>query len=104
MVPDRYPDLTPDSGDIETAELHVSDDVLVKAFALGPSAVLEPHEHPNETNVIHVLDGHPTIIHNEAETQLTAPAVVVAQPGDTHGAKNQTDDTVVFTASLCPCP
>jgi hypothetical protein len=47
---DRYPDLDPDAGELLTAELVVTDDVLVKAFALGPGAEVEPHEHADQTN------------------------------------------------------
>lgn len=104
MVQDRLPDLNPDPGTVESTELFVSDDVLLKAFALAPGAVLDPHEHPDATNVIHVLDGTVTIIHEGDETPITAPGVVVADRGDTHGAKNETDATAVFTASLAPLP
>jgi len=55
MTIDRYADavdgLAPDAGEVETAELAVTDDVLVKAFALGPGATVEPHEHGDATNV-----------------------------------------------------
>ncbi len=61
MSLDRYADaideLEPADGEIETTELVVEEDVLVKAFALGPDAQLEPHEHGDSTNVFHVLEG-----------------------------------------------
>lgn len=104
MVDDRLPDLTPAPGTVESTELFVGDDVLLKAFALAPGATLEPHEHPDATNVIHVLEGRVTIIMDGDESQITAPGVVVAERGDTHGARNETDSTIVFTAALCPLP
>jgi hypothetical protein len=61
MALDLYDDvretLDPADGEVQTAELVVTDDVLVKAFALGPGAELEPHEHAESTNVFHVLEG-----------------------------------------------
>lgn len=45
---DQYPDLDPEAGEVLTEELHASDDVLVKAFALGPDAEIEPHEHEGD--------------------------------------------------------
>ena len=35
---------------------------------------------------------------------VTAPGVVLHERGVVHGARNDTDETVVFTASLCPLP
>ena len=72
-------DLDPDPGEVETAELVVTDDVLVKAFVLGPDAAVDPHE----------------------ET-LAAPAVVENERGAVHGARNDTNDRAVLTASLAP--
>jgi quercetin dioxygenase-like cupin family protein len=96
--------LTPDDGAVQTAELVVTDDVLVKAFALGAGATLEPHEHADSTNVFHVLQGEVTVIQGEEEERVSAPGVVLHERGVVHGARNDTDDVVVFTASLCPLP
>lgn len=104
MPTNRYPDLNPGTGEIETTELAVTDDVLVKAFALGPEAVLDTHEHPDATNVFHVLSGTVTVLQADAATRVTAPGVVLHERGVAHGARNDTDDTAVFTASLCPLP
>ncbi len=108
MALDRYPDvataLDPADGEVETGELVVTDDVLVKAFALGPGAELEPHDHPDSTNVFHVLDGTVTVVQDGTNEQVEAPGVVLHDRGTVHGARNETDETVVFTASLCPLP
>ena len=108
MSLDRYADaladLEPDDGEVETAELVVADDVLVKAFALGPGAELEPHEHADSTNVFHVLEGTVTVLQDDESEDVEAPGVVHHERGVEHGAKNETDETVVFTASLCPLP
>ena len=108
MAMDRYPEaagLTPEEGEVATAELVVTDDVLVKAFALGPGAVLEPHEHGDSTNVFHVLEGTVTVIQgDDQEERVTAPGVVLHERGTPHGARNDTEDVVRFTASLCPLP
>ncbi|WP_227353360.1 cupin domain-containing protein [Haladaptatus salinisoli] len=101
---DRYPDLDPDEGEVLTEELVVTDDVLVKAFALGPGAELSPHEHGDSTNVFHVLDGDATVIQGDSEEIVSAPGVVLHERGVVHGARNETDETVVLTASLCPLP
>jgi quercetin dioxygenase-like cupin family protein len=101
---DAFEPLHPDPGEVETAELVVSDDVLVKAFALGPGAELSPHEHGDSTNVFHVLDGTVTVVQGDAEEDVEAPGVVHHERGVVHGARNETDDIVVFTASLCPMP
>ncbi len=39
----------------------MTDDVLVKAFALGPDATIDPHEHDGATNVFHVVRGEVTV-------------------------------------------
>ena len=96
--------LDPAEGEVETAELAVSDDVLVKAFALGPGAELDPHEHGDSTNVFHVLEGRVTVVQGDEEEAVEAPGVVFHERGVVHGARNDTDGTAVFTASLCPLP
>jgi quercetin dioxygenase-like cupin family protein len=104
MTLDRLETLDPDPEEVLTAELVVSDDVLVKAFALGPGAELHPHEHGDSTNVFHVLDGTVTVIQGDDEEAIEAPGVVHHDRGVAHGARNDTDEVVVFTASLCPMP
>lgn len=101
---DRYPDLDPDHEEVLTAELVVSDDVLLKAFALGPGAEIDPHEHGHSTNVFHVLEGTATVVKDDTEEEVAAPGVVHNERGATHGARNDTDGLVVLTASLCPMP
>lgn len=96
--------LDPDTGEVETAEVIVEDDVLVKAFALGPDAALEPHEHAGSTNVFHVLEGTLTVIRDGERERVEAPGAVLHERGVAHGAENDTEETVVFTASLCPLP
>lgn len=106
MALDRYGEhgLDPDEGEVESTELVVEDDVLVKAFALGPGAELEAHEHGDSTNVFHVLEGTVTVLQDDEEEAVDAPGVVLHERGVEHGARNDTDATVVFTASLCPLP
>jgi quercetin dioxygenase-like cupin family protein len=104
MTLDRLESLDPDDEEVLTAELVVSDDVLVKAFALGPGAKLQPHEHADSTNVFHVLRGTVTVLQAESEEAIEAPGVVHHERGVDHGARNDTDDVAVFTASLCPMP
>ena len=94
--------LDPDPGEVETAELVVTDDVLVKAFVLGPDAAVDPHEHADATNVFHVLEGEPTVVRDDEEAALAAPAVVYNERGAVHGARNDTDDRAVLTASIAP--
>lgn len=108
MTLDRYADaaadLDPAEGEVETAELFVSDDVLVKLFVLGPGAALDAHEHADSTNIFHILEGEPTVIQEDRDETLAAPAVVSHKRGAVHGARNDTDERAVFTASLCPLP
>ena len=101
---DQYPDLDPDAGEVLTEELHVSDDILVKAFALGPDATVDPHDHPDATNVFHVLDGTVVVTREDEEERVSAPGVVPNERGAVHGARNETDERAVLTASLCPLP
>ena len=99
--------LDPGVGQVETAELVVKDDVLVKLFALGPGSTVEPHEHDDSTNVFHVLEGTVTVMQGDEDGDLEdveAPGVILHERGVVHGARNDTDETVVFTASLCPLP
>ncbi|MFB6233509.1 MAG: cupin domain-containing protein [Haloarculaceae archaeon] len=104
MVEDSYPDIDADSGEVVDAEVVVSEDVLVKAFALGPGAELEAHEHGGSTNVFHVTEGTVTVIQDGDEAEISAPGVVHHERGQSHGARNDTDEVVVLTASLCPMP
>ena len=97
-------ELDPGTGEVETAEVVVEDDVLVKAFALGPGAEVEPHEHADSTNVFHVLGGAVTVLQRDEAERIDAPGVVLHERGVVHGARNDTDETAVFTASLCPLP
>jgi quercetin dioxygenase-like cupin family protein len=96
--------LDPGAGEVQTAELVVTDDVLVKAFALGPDATLEAHEHGDSTNVFHVVEGEVTVLQGDDEERVSAPGVVLHERGVPHGARNDGDERVVFTASLCPLP
>jgi len=107
MLENRYAGaaaLDPDSGEVATAELVVEEDVLVKAFALGPGAELDPHEHADSTNVFHVLEGSVTVLQDGNSRRVEAPGVVLHERGVPHGARNETEARAVFTASLCPLP
>ncbi len=108
MTLDRYADavgdLDPADGEVESAELVVTDDVLVKAFVLAPGGEIDAHEHGDATNVFHVLDGEPTVIREHETERLAAPAVVLNERGDVHGARNDADGCAVITASLSPLP
>lgn len=108
MTLDRYADAiadcAPGRGEVATAEVAVSDDVLVKAFVLGPGGEVDPHEHADATNVFHVLEGEPTVVRDGDAARLAAPAVVYNARGTVHGARNETDERAVLTASLCPLP
>jgi len=101
---DRYQDLDPDEEEVVDAEFVVADDVLVKAFALGPGAELDPHDHPDSTNVFHVTEGIVTVVQDGEEEAVEAPGVVHHDRGVPHGARNDTERVAVFTASLCPMP
>jgi quercetin dioxygenase-like cupin family protein len=101
---DTYQQLEPDDGEVLDTELVVSDDVLVKAFALGPGAELSPHDHPDSTNVFHVVEGTVTVIQGDSEESIAAPGVVHHDRGVVHGARNDSGDRAVLTASLCPMP
>jgi mannose-6-phosphate isomerase-like protein (cupin superfamily) len=107
MALDRYADadaLRPEEGEVLTAELVVADDALVKAFALGPGALLDPHEHGDSSNVFHVLRGSPTVIQGDEEERVEAPGVVFHDRGEPHGARNDNEVVAVFTATLAPFP
>ncbi|EMA24090.1 MULTISPECIES: cupin domain-containing protein [Haloarcula] len=97
-------DAEPEEGEVIDGELAVTDDVLVKAFALGPDATIDPHEHDDATNVFHVVRGEVTVQQEEREEAIAAPGVVLNERGQAHGAHNHTDGVVVLTASLCPLP
>jgi quercetin dioxygenase-like cupin family protein len=101
---DQYHKLEPEAGEVLDAELVVSEDVLVKAFALGPGAELDSHDHPDSTNVFHVVEGTVTVFRGGEEDAIEAPGVVHHDRGVPHGARNDTDEVAVFTASLCPMP
>ena len=104
MTLDRLPDLDPDKGSVIDEELAYSADVLVKVFALGPHSELSPHAHEGSTNVFHVLEGEVVVIQDDAEERVAAPGVVVHDPGAVHGARNESDERAVLTATFAPSP
>lgn len=104
MTLDELPDVDPDSGEVETAELVVEDDVLVKLFALGPGGAFDPHVHDDCENIFHLLAGEVVVTQGETEQRLSAPAVVHNPRGVEHGARNDGDQPALLTASLCPLP
>lgn len=101
---DLYQTLDPEEGEVIDRELVVTDDVLVKAFALGPGAELSPHEHPGSTNVFHVVEGTVTVLSGDEEATVEAPGVIEHARGVRHGARNDSGEAAVLTASLCPMP
>ncbi|GAA0284831.1 cupin domain-containing protein [Halobacterium noricense] len=102
MSLDCYPDLAPETGEVVTEELYYSPDELVKAFALGPGAEVEPHGHGDQTNSFHVLEGELVVVQGDSEETVAAPGVVVHERGVAHGARNESDDVAVFTATMAP--
>ena len=104
MTLNELPDLDPAEGEVETAELVVEDDVLVKLFALGPGGAFDPHVHDASTNVFHLLEGAVVVTRGDEEETLSAPAVVHNPRGVEHGARNESDSRALLTASLCPLP
>ncbi|MFB6114245.1 MAG: cupin domain-containing protein [Halodesulfurarchaeum sp.] len=104
MPLDQLPDLEPDPGEVLDAEVAVTEDVLVKVFSLGPGASIDAHEHPGSTNVFHILEGSVTVVQDGTEDTLSAPGVVVHDPGVEHGAKNESSDRAVLTATFAPPP
>ena len=104
MTLDELPTLDPEPGEVIDAEVVVDEDVLVKAFAIGPGGEIEPHEHPDCTNVFHLLSGSATITSGDDTENVDAPAVVHNEPGTPHGVRNDGETPVVLTASLCPMP
>ncbi len=97
-------DIHPEAGSVETAELVVEDDVLVKLFALGPGGAVDPHVHDDCENVFHLLEGEVVVTQDETEERIAAPAVVHNPRGVEHGARNESDERALLTASLCPLP
>ncbi|MFB6134030.1 MAG: cupin domain-containing protein [Halanaeroarchaeum sp.] len=104
MPLDRLPDLNPEEGVVLDEELAYSDDVLVKIFALGPRSELDPHAHEGSRNVFHVLEGEVVVVQDDDEERIAAPGVVVHEPGAVHGARNESDERAVLTATFAPSP
>ncbi|MFB6266601.1 MAG: cupin domain-containing protein, partial [Halodesulfurarchaeum sp.] len=98
MPANQLPTLEPDDEEVLDAEVGVTDDVLVKVFALGPDAELPTHAHPGSTNVFHLVEGSLAVIQDGESTTLSAPAVVINRPGAEHGARNESDERAVLTA------
>ena len=97
-------DAAPPTGEVTAAELYVDGHTLVKGFALAPGAQVRPHTHEASTNVFHVVEGTVTVLRDCEEEAIEAPGVVHHDRGVPHGARNDTDEVAVFTASLCPMP
>lgn len=97
-------DLEADAGEVRDAELAVTDDVLLKLFALGPGAEIDPHEHPGATNVFHVVRGTVVVVRDDETERVAAPGAVLNERGRAHGARNETDEVALLTAAICPLP
>jgi quercetin dioxygenase-like cupin family protein len=104
MPLDQLPALDPADGEVVDAEVSVTDDCLVKAFALGPGAALSTHDHPDSTNAFHVVSGEVVVVQGDSEETVAAPGVVVHDRGVPHGARNETEDPAILTATLAPFP
>ena len=104
MTLNELPEIAPEAGTVETAELVVEDDVLVKLFAIGPGAAFDPHVHDDCENVFHLLEGEVVVTQDDTEETVAAPAVVHNPRGVSHGARNDGEETALLTASLCPLP
>lgn len=96
--------LDPDDGERLDAELAVTEETLVKLFALGPGGAIPPHDHPGSTNVLHVTEGTVTVVVDGEETRVDAPGTVVVDPGAEHGARNEGEGRAVLTATFAPPP
>jgi len=101
---DRLPTLDPAPDETLSAEVALTDDVLVKLFALGPGASVPPHEHPGSTNVFHVLAGRPTVVQDDEEASVAAPGVVLNARGAVHGVRNDGEPVALVTATFSPPP
>ncbi|QIO25200.1 cupin domain-containing protein [Haloarcula sp. JP-L23] len=97
-------DSRPDTEEVHSTELSETDDVLLKAVALGPGANVEPHTHSDATNVFHIMRGTLTVKQGSEEERITAPGTVLSERGELHGARNEGDEVAVMTVSLCPLP
>ncbi|WP_178917918.1 cupin domain-containing protein [Natronomonas gomsonensis] len=104
MTLNELPAVDPAAGEVETAELVVHDDVLVKLFALGPGGAFDPHVHDDCENVFHLLEGEVVVTQDGTKETVSAPAVVHNERGVEHGARNESDERALLTASLCPLP
>lgn len=104
MTLDSLPDLDPDEGEVLDAEVAVTDDTLVKVFALGPGAEIDAHTHDGSTNVFHVLAGSVVVVQGDGEERVDAPGVVVHERGVAHGARNESDERALLTATFAPFP
>lgn len=104
MTLDRYVGRQPAPNEVLTEELAANGDTLVKLFALGPGAEVAAHTHDDSTNVFHVLEGEVTVLQGDGEEAIEAPGVVVHERGVAHGARNDGNETAVFTATFCPLP
>ncbi|WP_299237129.1 cupin domain-containing protein [Natronomonas sp.] len=104
MTLNELPEIAPEAGTVETAELVVEDDVLVKLFAIGPGAAFDPHVHDDCENVFHLLEGEVVVTQGDTEETVAAPAVVHNPRGVPHGARNDAEEPALLTASLCPLP
>ncbi|MFP4626181.1 MAG: cupin domain-containing protein [Natronomonas sp.] len=104
MSLNELPTIHPDEGAVETAELVVDEAVLVKLFALGPGASVDPHEHAESVNVFHILEGRVVVMQGDTTETISAPGVVHNDRGIIHGARNDSSHRALLTASLCPLP
>ena len=104
MTLNALPDIDPTPDTVETAELVVEEDVLVKLFALGPGGAFDPHVHDDCENVFHLLEGEVVVTQDDTEETISAPAVIHNPRGVKHGAKNDSEERALLTASLCPLP
>jgi len=81
----------------------------------SPLLVFERHTNPHPSTAAlfdspsarprsDTRQGTVTVIQGDTEEAVEAPGVVLHERGEVHGARNDTDERAVLTASLCPLP
>ena len=64
---------------------------------LNPGDEIKPHIHENETEIFYFIKGAPVFISGGSQIRVITGDSFVVPPKETHGIKNDTNDTVQLT-------
>lgn len=81
-----------------------SERMFTDVYAFEPGQEQEPHSHEASDKVYYVLEGRGTFVVNDEEREVGEGNVVVAEAGESHGVRNDSDARLRTLVFMAPHP